>query len=151
LCGGYLRVAAYPLLCDCATVSGFLDVIVKQFANAGALASITPARRATLLFRAAAETLIAIAANPKHLGARVGFTAVLHSWGSALTHHPHVHMIVHGGGLSPDGSRWIACKPRFFLPVRALSRLFRRLFLEGLAALHEAGRLASLGDLAPSA
>ena len=73
-----------------------------------------------LLFRAAAETLIAIAANPKHLGARVGFTAVLHTWGSALTHHPHVHMIVPGGGLSSDGSRWIACKPRFFLPVRAL-------------------------------
>jgi hypothetical protein len=102
-----------------------------------------------LLFRAAAETLIAIAANPKHLGARVGFTAVLHTWGSALTHHPHVHMIVPGGGLSSDGSRWIACKPRFFLPVRALSRLFRRLFLEGLAALHQAGRLAFFGDLYP--
>ena len=104
-----------------------------------------------LLFRAAAETLIAIAANPKHLGARVGFTAVLHTWGSALTHHPHVHMIVPGGGLSSDGSRWIACKPRFFLPVRALSRLFRRLFLEGLAALHQAGRLAFFGDLVPLA
>ena len=104
-----------------------------------------------LLFRAATETLIAIAANPKHLGARVGFTAVLHTWGSALTHHPHVHMIVPGGGLSSDGSRWIACKPRFFLPVRALSRLFRRLFLEGLAALHQAGRLAFFGDLVPLA
>src|SRR6202044_2114745 len=104
-----------------------------------------------LLFRAAAETLIAIAANPKHLGARVGFTAVLHTWGSALTHHPHVHMIVPGGGLSSDGSRWTACKPRFFLPVRALSRLFRRLFLEGLAALHQAGRLAFFGDLVPLA
>ena len=76
---------------------------------------------------------------------------MLHTWGSALTHHPHVHVIVPGGGLSPDGSRWIACKPGFFLPVRVLSRLFRRLFLEGLAALHEAGRLAFFGDLAPLA
>ena len=76
---------------------------------------------------------------------------MLHTWGSALTHHPHVHVIVPGGGLSPDGSRWIACKPGFFLPVRVLSRLFRRLFLEGLAALHAAGRLAFLGDLAPLA
>ena len=74
---------------------------------------------------------------------------MLHTWGSALTHHPHVHVIVPGGGLSPDGSRWIACKPGFFLPVRVLSRLFRRLFLEGLAALHAAGRLVFLGDLAP--
>ena len=104
-----------------------------------------------LLFRTAAETLTTIAADPKHLGARVGLTAVLHTWGSALTHHPHVHIIVPGGGLSPDGSRWIACKPGFFLPVSALSRLFRRLFLEGLAALHQAGRLAFFGDLVPLA
>jgi hypothetical protein len=90
-------------------------------------------------------------ADPRHLGARVGLTAVLHTWGSALTHHPHVHVIVPGGGLSPDGGRWIACRPGFFLPVRVLSRLFRRLFLEGLAALHMAGRLAFLGDLAPLA
>jgi hypothetical protein len=95
------------------------------------------------------ETLTTIAADPKHLGARIGLTAVLHTWGSALTHHPHVHVIVPGGGLSPDGSRWIACKPGFFLPVRVLSRLFRRLFLEGLTALHAAGRLVFLGDLAP--
>ena len=101
-----------------------------------------------LLFKAAAETLITIAADPKHLGARIGMTAVLHSWGSAMTHHPHIHMIVPGGGLSPDGERWIACKPGFFLPVRVLSRLFRRLFLEGLAALHHAGRLSFFGDLA---
>ena len=104
-----------------------------------------------LLFRTAAETLTTIAADPKHLGARIGLTAVLHTWGSALTHHPHVHVIVPGGGLSPDGSRWIACKPGFFLPVHVLSRLFRRLFLEGLADLHAAGRLAFLGDLAPLA
>jgi hypothetical protein len=104
-----------------------------------------------LLFRTAAETLTAIAADPKHLGARIGLTAVLHTWGSAMTHHPHVHVIVPGGGLSPDRSRWIACRPGFFLPVRVLSRLFRRLFLEGLAALYEAGRLAFFGDLAPLA
>ena len=104
-----------------------------------------------LLFRAAGETLTKIAADPKHLGARIGLTAVLHTWGSALTHHPHVHVIVPGGGLSPDGSRWVACRPGFFLPVRVLSRLFRRLFLDGLAALHNAGRLAFFGELAPLA
>jgi hypothetical protein len=99
-----------------------------------------------ILFKAAAQTLIAIAADPKHLGARIGLTAVLHTWGSALTHHPHVHMIVPGGGLSPDGERWISCRPGFFLPVRVLSRLFRRLFLEKLAAAHDAGRLQFFGD-----
>ena len=104
-----------------------------------------------LLFRTAAETLTTIAADPKHLGARIGLTAVLHTWGSALTHHPHVHCVVPGGGLSPDGSRWIACKRGFFLPVRVLSRLFRRLFLEGLTVLNEAGRLSFFGDLAPLA
>ena len=100
-----------------------------------------------LLFRAAAETLITIAADSKHLGARVGATAVLHSWGSAMTHHPHVHMIVPSGGISPDGERWVSCQPGFLLPVRVLSRLFRRLFLTGLAELHAAGRLAFFGDL----
>ena len=104
-----------------------------------------------LLFRTAAETLITIAADPKHLGARIGLAAVLHTWGSALTHHPHVHVIVPGGGLSPDGTRWIACRPGFFLPVRVLSRLFRHLFLKRLAALHETGRLTFFGDLAPLA
>ena len=77
----------------------------------------------------------------------VGLTSVLHTWGSAMTHHPHIHMIVPGGGLSPDGNRWVACKPGFFLPVRVLSRLFRRLFLDGLMALHRAGDLAFFGDL----
>ena len=101
-----------------------------------------------LLFKASAETLITIAADPKHLGARIGLTAVLHTWGSALTHHPHVHMIVPGGGLSPDGERWIACRLGFFLPVRVLSRLFRRLFLEMLIATHDSGRLQFFGDLA---
>jgi hypothetical protein len=100
-----------------------------------------------LLFRTSAETVLTLAADPKRLGARLGMTAVLHTWGSALTHHPHIHMIVPGGGLSPDSTRWIACKPGFFLHVRVLSRLFRRLFLEGLIALHRAGDLAFFGDL----
>ena len=101
-----------------------------------------------ILFKAAAETLITIAADPKHLGARIGLTAVLHTWGSALTHHPHVHIIVPGGGISPDGERWIACRPGFFLPVRVLSRLFRRLFLELLAAAYLAGLLQFFGSRA---
>ena len=95
-----------------------------------------------LLFKAAAETTITIAADPKHLGARIGITAVLHTWGSAMTHHPHVHMIVPGGGLSDDGSRWVSCRPSFFLSVRVLSRLFRRLFLEMLVSAHAADQFA---------
>ena len=102
----------------------------------------------SILFRAAAETLRAIAADPRHLGAEIGVIAVLHTWGSALTHHPHLHCIVPGGGLSPDGSRWIACRPGFFLPVRVLSRLFRRLFLEKLIVAHQAGHLRFFNDLA---
>ncbi len=102
-----------------------------------------------ILFKATAETLMTIAADPKHLGARIGFTSVLHTWGSALTHHPHVHCIVPGGGISLDGGRWISCRPNFFLSVRVLSRLFRRLFLEKLVAAHHAGRLSFFNDLAP--
>jgi len=101
-----------------------------------------------LLFKAAAETLVTIAADPKHLGARIGLTAVLHTWGSALTHHPHVHIIVPGGGISPDGQRWISCRDGFFLPVRVLSRLFRRLFLEKLSAAYLAGQLRFFGNQA---
>jgi len=101
-----------------------------------------------LLLKTAAETLITIAADPKHLGARIGLTAVLHTWGSALTHHPHAHIIVPGGGVSPDGNSWIACRPRFFLSVQVLSRLFRRLFLEGLNAAYQAGRLQFFADQA---
>jgi len=101
-----------------------------------------------LLFEAAAETLRTIAADPKHLGARIGATLVLHTWGSALTHHPHVHGIVPGGGLSLDGERWVACKPGFFLSVRVLSRLFRRRFLEELAQVHRAGQLQFFGEYA---
>lgn len=99
-----------------------------------------------LLFKAAAEATLTIAADKKHLGARIGITAVLHTWGSAMTHHPHVHMIVPGGGLSEDGSRWITCRPNFFLPVRVLSRLFRRLMLTALAEVHAAGELKFFGD-----
>ena len=129
----------------------YYHVVFTLPASIGAVAFHNKAAVYDLLFRTAAETLATIAADPKHLGARIGLTAVLHTWGSALTHHPHVHVIVPGGGLSPDGSRWIACKPGFFLPVRVLSLLFRRLFLEGIAALHAAGRLAFFGDLAPLA
>jgi hypothetical protein len=112
-----------------------------------------------LLLKASAETLLRIAADPKHLGARIGITSVLHTWGSAMTHHPHVHMIVPGGGISLDrtfivrgkpslGERWVACRPSFFLPVRVLSKLFRRLMLEKLMAAHTAGKLAFFGALA---
>src|SRR5262249_20423771 len=100
-----------------------------------------------LLFRTAAETLLTIAADPKHLGARIGATAVLHSWGSTMTHHPHIHMIVPGGGISLDGTRWVRCKPGFLLPVQVLSRLFRRLFLAALVDAHAAGRLAFFGKI----
>jgi hypothetical protein len=95
----------------------------------------------SILFRATAETLRIIAADPKQLGAEIGFFAVLHTWGSNLLHHPHLHCVVPGGGLSPDGTRWISCKPGFFLPVRVLSRLFRRLFLEHLQHAFDAGKL----------
>jgi predicted Zn-ribbon and HTH transcriptional regulator len=99
-----------------------------------------------LLFKVSAETMLTIAADPKRLGARIGITSVLHSWGSAMTHHPHVHMIVPGGGISLDGQRWVSCRPGFFLPVRVLSRLFRRLFLEKLVAAHQAGQLSFFGE-----
>ena len=98
-----------------------------------------------ILFKASAETMLTIAADPKHLGARIGFLSVLHTWGSALTHHPHVHMIVPGGGISPDGTRWIACRPNFLLAVEVLSCLFRRLVLEKLAVAHRAGELQFFG------
>src|SRR3974390_1776850 len=99
-----------------------------------------------ILFKASAETMLTIAADPKHLGARIGILPVLPPWGSAMTHHPHVHMIVPGGGISLDGERWVSCRPGFFLSVRVLSRLFRRLFLQKLLAAHQAGRLSFFGD-----
>ena len=101
-----------------------------------------------LLFQAAAETMLRIAADPKHLGARIGITAVLHTWGSALTHHPHVHMVVPGGGISLDGQHWVTSRPAFLLPVRVLGKLFRGVFLSRLLALYDAGKLAFFGSLA---
>jgi hypothetical protein len=100
-----------------------------------------------LLFKAASQTMLTIAADPKHLGARIGMTAVLHTWGSAMTHHPHIHMIVPGGGIAPDG-RWISSRPAFLLPVRVLGALFRRLFMTRLNELHSAGKLSFFGKLA---
>jgi hypothetical protein len=99
-----------------------------------------------LLFKASAETMLIIGADPKHLGAKTGFISVLHTWGSAMTHHPHVHMIAPSGGISPDGTRWISCRRGFFLPVLVLSKLFRRFMLEKLAAAHKAGKLRFFGD-----
>jgi Putative transposase/Transposase zinc-binding domain len=101
-----------------------------------------------LLFKAASETLLTIAADPKHLGARIGVTAVLHTWGSAMTHHPHLHMIVPGGGIALDQSKWVACRPGFFLPVRVLAKLFRRLMLEKLAMAHATDKLQFFGERA---
>jgi hypothetical protein len=101
-----------------------------------------------ILFRSTAATLRTIAADPRHLGAEIGFVAVLHTWGQTLQHHPHLHCIVPGGGLAPDGQRWVACRPSFFLPVRVLSSLFRRLFLEALDQAFRAGELTFRGSLA---
>jgi hypothetical protein len=129
----------------------YFHVVFTLPAQIAAIAFHNKAVVYDLLFKAAAETLQTIAADPKRLGARLGLIAVLHTWGSALTHHPHVHCIVPGGGLSPDGRRWIACRKGFFLPVRVLSRFFRRLFLEKLIDAHARGRLSFFGDLIPLA
>jgi hypothetical protein len=125
----------------------YYHVVFTLPAAIGAIAYQNKAVVYGLLFKAASEAMLTIAADPKHLGARIGMTAVLHTWGSALTHHPHVHMIVPGGGLSLDGERLISCRRGFFLPVRVLSRLFRRLVLEKLAAVYEEKRLTLLGTL----
>jgi len=114
----------------------YYHVVFTLPAQIADIAFQNPALVYDLLFKVTAETLRTIAADPKHLGARIGFTAVLHTWGSAMTHHPHLHCIVPGGGLNPQG-QWQPCKPGFFLPVRVLSRLFRRLFLERLIAIHD--------------
>ena len=126
---------------------GYFHVVFTLPAQVAHIAFQNKAAVYDLLFRAASETMLTIAADPKHLGARIGLTAVLHTWGSAMTHHPHIHMIVPGGGLSRDGRCWISARPAFLLPGRVLAKLFRRLFLAGLNALHEAGRLAFFGDL----
>ena len=126
----------------------YYHVVFTLPAPISAIAYTNKAGIYRLLFEVAVETLSTIAADPRHLGAQIGATLVLHTWGSALTHHPHVHGIVPGGGLSPDGSRWIACKPGFFLPVRILSRLFRRRLLEELDKAHRAGLLQLFGEYA---
>jgi hypothetical protein len=123
----------------------YFHVVFTLPAEIGDIAYQNKAVLYDLLFRASSETMLTIAADPKHLGARIGITAVLHTWGSAMTHHPHVHMIVPGGGIAPGGDRWIAARPDFFLPVRVLSRLFRRLMLEKLVAAHAAGKLMFFG------
>ena len=127
---------------------GYFHVVFTLPAEIADIAYQNKAVIYDLLFRAASAAMIMIAADPKHLGARIGITAVLHTWGSAMTHHPHVHMIVPAGGISFDGTRWISCRPGFFLPVRVLSRLFRRLLLKKLADAHVAGHLQLFGDLA---
>ena len=126
---------------------GYFHVVFTLPAEIAPIAYQNKAVVYDLLFRAAAETLLTIAADPRHLGARIGATAVLHSWGSAMTYHPHVHMIVPGGGISLDGTHWVRCKPGFLLPVRVLSRLFRRLFLATFVAAHAAGQLAFFGEI----
>ena len=116
-------------------------------ATISAMAYQNKAKLYGLLFKAASDTLITIAADPKHLGAKIGIIAVLHTWGQNLQHHPHLHCVVPGGGISADGKRWVACRPGFFLPVRVLARLFRRLFLEGLTAVFAQKELEFFGDL----
>jgi hypothetical protein len=130
---------------------GYFHVVFTLPSEVADIALDNKAAVYDLLFHAASETMLTIAADPRHLGARIGITAVLHTWGSALTHHPHVHMIVPAGGIALDGQRWISSRPAFLLPVRVLGKLFRRLFLTRLIALHDAGRLAFFGSLAPLA
>jgi hypothetical protein len=126
---------------------GYFHVVFTLPAQIADIAFHNKALVYDLLFKAASETMLTIAADPKHLGVRIGITAVLHSWGSAMTHHPHIHMIVPGGGITPDG-RWISSRPAFLLPVRVLGALFRRLFMNRLIELHSAGKLAFFGKLA---
>ena len=126
---------------------GYFHLVFTLPAKIGPIAYQNKAVVYDLLFRAAAETLLTIAADPKHLGARIGATAVLHTWGSAMTHHPHIHMIVPAAGISLDGTHWVHCRANFLLPVRVLSRLFRRLFLTRLADAHMAGRLEFFGEI----
>lgn len=127
---------------------GYFHVVFTLPAEIAACALQNKALVYDLLFRTAAETMLTIAADPRHLGARIGITAVLHTWGSAMMHHPHVHMIVPGGGIAPGGTQWISSRPAFLLPVRVLGKLFRRLFLTRLNALHDAGKLAFFGSIA---
>ncbi len=124
---------------------GYFHVVFSIPAELADIALQNKAQIYDLLFRTASETMLTIAADPRHLGARIGITAVLHTWGSALTHHPHIHMIVPGGGISLDGTRWISSRASFLLPVRVLSKLFRRLFLTRLVELYTTGELNFFG------
>jgi Putative transposase/Transposase zinc-binding domain len=126
----------------------YFHVVFTLPARVAAIAFQNKAVVYAILFKAAAEAMTTLAANPRRLGAEIGVVAVLHTWGQALTHHPHVHCVVPGGGPSPDGTRWIASRPNFFLAVKPLARLFRRLFLERLTAAFDAGTLNFFGDLA---
>ncbi len=130
---------------------GYFHVVFTLPAEVAAIAFHNKALVYDLLFKAASETMLTIAADLRHLGAHIDITSVLHTWGSAMTHHPHIHMIVPGGGLSSDGNRWVSSRPAFLLPVRVLGKLFRRLFLTRLMTLYEAGRLVFYGSLAPLA
>ena len=127
---------------------GYFHVVFTLPAQIAAIAFQNKVLLYDLLFRAASQAMMTIAADPRHLSARIGITAVLHTWGSALTHHPHVHMVVPGGGIALDGSRWISSRPAFLFPVRVLGALFRRLFLSQLIQLHQASKLAFFGSLA---
>ena len=124
----------------------YFHIVFTLPAEVGAIAYQNKASIYALLFKAASETMLTIAADPKHLGAKVGITAVLHTWGSAMTHHPHVHMIVTGGGISADGSRWISSRPEYLVPVEVLSALFRGRMLALLIEAHTAGRLNFFGE-----
>jgi hypothetical protein len=124
----------------------YFHVVFTLPAEIGAIAYTNKAEIYNLLFKASSETMLTIAADPKHLGAKIGITAVLHTWGSAITHHPHVHMIVSGGGISPDGSRWIGCRPNYLVPVEVLSALFRRRMLQMLIEAHDSNRLQFFGE-----
>jgi hypothetical protein len=143
--GGAARIWLAEREADLLTV-GYFHVVLSIPAELADIAFHNKAVMYDLLFRAASETMLTIAADRRHLGARIGITAVLHTWGSAMTHHPHIHMIVPGGGISLNGEHWVLSRPAFLLPVRVLSKLFRRLFLTRLLELHTAGRLAFFGD-----
>ena len=124
----------------------YFHVVFTVPQDVAAMAAQNKATVYNLLFRATAETLRTIAADPTHLGAELGFFAVLHTWGQTLVAHPHLHCVIPGGGLSPDGTEWVTCRPGFFLPVRVLSRLFRRLFLRHLQAAYDAETLPPCQD-----
>jgi hypothetical protein len=147
-CQGQARAAWVAARCAELLPAPYFHVVFTVPAPVGAIAFQNKAAVYAILFRAATETLRVIAADPRHLGAEIGGVAVLHSWGQAMQHHPHVHCIVPGGGLSQNRARWIACPPGFFLSVKVLGRLFRRLFLERLAQAYATGRLHFFGELA---